>query len=105
MSYNFDHEEDDSSKSRNKKILIMLFYPFTLAMIAAGFTAFFILMLGFSAHLAATVALCFFAFSSSVLYFISKPAIELLNLRRVFLNFIIIGDILAILSLVSLFLS
>lgn len=105
MSSKQRNAEEGSSDSRRKKVLVMLFYPFTLTMVAAGFAAFFLLVLGYSVHLAATVLLCFFGFSSTVLYFISKPTIEAMNLRVVFLNIVAFADILAFLSLISLIFS
>lgn len=89
-------------KAGKEKFLIALFYPFTLVMLAAGFAAFFLLVLGFSPLLAATVALCFFSFSATVLYFVTKPAISSLGMRRVFLGFILTADVFAVLSLVAL---
>ncbi|KXA89877.1 hypothetical protein AKJ36_00800 [candidate division MSBL1 archaeon SCGC-AAA259I07] len=98
-------EEDKSSKTPNQQVLVMLFYPYTLAMITAGFTAFIILILGYSLHLAASVALGFFGFSSTILYFITKPATKPLNLQGLFLSITVLADIFAILSFGTLFLS
>lgn len=98
-------KEEESSKFPNQKILMMLFYPYSLAMITSGFAAFIIIILGFSLHLAATVVLSFFGFSSSILYFISKPAIKLLNLKGIFLSFTVLTDIFAFLSLGTYLLS
>lgn len=98
-------KEEEYSKFPNQKILMMLFYPYSIAMITSGFAAFIIIILGFSLHLAATVALSFFAFSASVLYFISKPAIKLLNLKGMFLSLTVLADIFAVLSFGTLLFS
>lgn len=74
-------------------------------MVTTGAAAFFMLILGFSLHLAATIAIGFFAITSSILYTISKPAIDLLNMRKVFLSFVVVAVVLAILSFVTLILT
>ncbi|KXB02177.1 hypothetical protein AKJ44_01235 [candidate division MSBL1 archaeon SCGC-AAA261F17] len=90
--------------SWQRKALIALFYPFTLLMIVAGFTAFVLLVFDFSTFFAATVALCFFSFSATILYLIFRPVIKLLNVRRIFLGLVVAADVLAILSLGTLLL-
>ena len=101
MSYNQYNNEDGSPGDRERKIFLILVYPFTLALIAAGFAAFFLLVLGFSVHLAATVALGFFGFTSTIVYFVSKPALEQMNFKLLFLNIVVFADIFAILSLIT----
>lgn len=98
-------KEDNPSNPAGQKVLVILFYPYTLAMITSGFTAFIILILGYSLHLAATVALSFFAFSSTILYFITKPATKPLKLQELFLSITVLADIFAILSVGTLILS
>ncbi len=102
MSYNNEKKKDKiSPESKRRRIFLILIYPFTLALIAAGFAAFFLLVMGFSAHLAATVTLGFFGGTSTVLYIVSKPAIEQANFRILFLNIVVFGDIFALLSLAT----
>lgn len=101
MSSSQSRNNENPQRSRRKRTFIILIYPFTLALIAAGFAAFFLLILNFSVHLAATVALGFFGFTSTGLYFVSKPAIEQTDFKFLFMNMVMFADIFGALTLIT----
>jgi len=87
-------------EARKKAILVALFYPFTVATIAAGFLAFAMLMLKLPMLAISTTVLWFYFICAASIYLISKQVIESFGMRRLFLSFVLTIIILAILSTV-----
>ena len=82
------------------RALLLLFYPFTLAMMVGGFIAFLMLLLKFPLPLVAMIVLWFCFSSFSAIYVISKRALEFLGFRKTFLMSVVMLGILAVLSTV-----
>lgn len=87
-------------ESRKRAIFLALFYPFTIATVAAGFLAFVMLMLKLPMLAISTVVLWFYFICAASIYSISKQVIESFGMRRLFLSFVVTMGILAILSAV-----
>jgi len=81
-------------------ILAALFYPFSIATIAAGFLAFVMIVLKADFLTVSTVVLWFYFACAASIYFISERAIKAFGFRGLFLGFTITIGILAILSAV-----
>lgn len=81
-------------------ILVALFYPFTIATVAAGFLAFVMLMLEIPMLAVSAVVLWFYFACAASIYLISKRVIERFGMRPLFLGFIITIGALAALSAV-----
>ena len=77
-----------------------LFYPFSIATIAAGFLAFVMIVLKFDFLTISTVVLWFYFACVASIYFISERAIKAFGFRGLFLGFTITIGVLAILSAV-----
>ena len=77
-----------------------LFYPFSIATIAAGFLAFVMIVLKADFLTVSTVVLWFYFACAASIYFISERAIKAFGFRGLFLGFTITIGILAILSAV-----
>jgi len=75
-----------------------LFYPFTIATIAAGFLAFVMIVFEADILTVSTVVLWFYFACAASIYFISEQALKAFGVRGLFLGFIITIGILAILS-------
>jgi hypothetical protein len=84
--------------TREKAIFFALFYPFTVAAIAAGFLAFVMLVLKISMAAVSAIVLWFYFICAASIYLMSKQAIERLGMRRLFLGLILTISMLAILS-------
>jgi len=87
-------------ESRKRAILVALFYPFTIATVAAGFLAFVMLMLKLPMLAISTAVLWFYFICAASIYLISKQVIESFGMRKLFLSFVLTISILAILSAV-----
>ena len=87
-------------EARKKVILVALFYPFTIATVAAGFLAFVMLMLKLPMLAVSTIVLGFYFVCAASIYLISKQVIESFGMRGLFLGFIITIGVLAALSAV-----
>ena len=85
-------------EARKGAILMALFYPFTIATIAAGFLAFVMIVLKVDFLTVSTVVLLFYFACAASIYFISERALKAFGFRGLFLGFIITIGILAILS-------
>jgi hypothetical protein len=85
---------------RERAIFFALFYPFTIAAVAAGFLAFIMLVLKVSLAAVSGVVLWFYFICAVSIYVISRQAIERLGMRRLFLGLIVTISMLAILSAV-----
>lgn len=81
---------------------MVLFYPFSIATVAAGILAFIMILLNMDMLLVGTVVLWFYFISTVSIYAISKEALERLGVHRYFLCFLITIGILAILSSIVL---
>ncbi len=79
-------------------MLLALFYPLTIATIAAGFLAFIMLVLKLDLLLISTVVLWFYFVCTASIYLISEKALKALKMRRLFSGFITTMGIFAILS-------
>lgn len=75
-----------------------LFYPFSIATIAAGFLAFVMIVLKIDILMVSTVVLWFYFACAGSIYLISEQALKAFGVRELFLGFTIIIGILAILS-------
>lgn len=89
-------------EARKKAILVALFYPFTIATVAAGFLAFVMLMLKLPMPTVSTAVLWFYFVCVSSIYLILKQVIESFGMRRLFLGFVLTIGVLAALSVVLL---
>lgn len=87
-------------EARKGAILMALFYPFTIATIAAGFLAFVMIVLKVDILTVSTVILWFYFACAASIYFISERALKAFGVRGLFLGFIITIGILAILSVI-----
>lgn len=87
-------------EARKKAILVALFYPFTIATVAAGFLAFVMLVLKFPMLAVSTAVLWFYFICAASIYLISRRVIESFGMRRLFLSSVVTISILAILSAV-----
>lgn len=87
-------------EARKKAILVALFYPFTIATVAAGFLAFIMLMLKLPMPAVSTVVLGFYFVCAVSIYLISKQVIESFGMQRLFLGFVLTTGVLAALSAV-----
>lgn len=85
---------------RERAIFFALFYPFTIAAVAAGFLAFIMLVLKISMAAVSAIVLWFYFICAASIYLMSKQAIERLGMRRLFLGLILTISMLAILSAV-----
>lgn len=75
--------------------VLMLFYPFTTALLAAGFLAFVMLVAGIH-PLLTSVAMLWFLFACwMVIYALSRPALRALGFNRLFLGLTITTGLLA----------
>jgi hypothetical protein len=73
-------------------------YPFTLAMIAAGFIGFVMLVLKLPLLVVSTAVLGFYSACALPLYFIFKPVIEDLQMRKPLLGFVLTMSTFALMS-------
>jgi len=89
-------------EARKKAILVALFYPFTIATVAAGFLAFVMLMLELPMLGVSTTVLWFYFACAASIYLISKQVIERFRMQGLFLGFVITIGVLAALSAVLL---
>lgn len=89
-------------KARKWTVLMALFYPFTMATVAAGFLAFVMIMLNLDMLLIATIVLWFYFACAASIYLISKDALKALNVHRFFLGLTLTAGLLAALSVVAL---
>ncbi len=87
-------------EARKGVILAALFYPFSIATIAAGFLAFVMIVLKVDLLTVSTVVLWFYFACAASIYFISERALKTFGFRGLFLGFTITIGILAILSAV-----
>lgn len=78
--------------------MLALFYPFTIVTIAAGFVALVMILLKFDMLAVSAVVLWFYFACAASIYLISKKALEMFGVRRLFLSFTIAMGIFAILS-------
>ena len=87
-------------EARKRITIVALFYPFTIATVAAGFLAFVMLILKLPMLAISTTVLWFYFICAASIYLISKHVIERFGMRRLFLSFVVTISILAILSAV-----
>ncbi len=88
----------------NWRVLLALFYPITVVVMAAGFIAFFMALLKQSPLFIGTVVIWLFFVSTTSIYVISKEAVRALGFRNIYLGIVITFGILAVLSLALLLL-
>jgi hypothetical protein len=86
------------SERERARVFFALFYPFTIAAVAAGFLAFIMLVLKFSMTAVSAIVLWFYFICAASIYGMSKQAIEKLGMRKLFLGLIVTISMLAILS-------
>ena len=85
-------------ETRRIAILLALFYPFTIATIAAGFLAFVMIVVKLDLLVVSTVVLWFYFVCAASIYLISEKALKAFGMRRLFLGFTITVGIFAVLS-------
>ena len=85
-------------RARKWTVLAALFYPFTIAIVAAGLLAFVMLLLKLDLLLVATVVLWFYFACAASIYAISRDALRALGMHRLFLGLLLTIGVLAILS-------
>lgn len=71
--------------TRERVLLLALFYPLALAACAAGFIAFVLLLLKFPLLVVSAVVLWFYFICAATVYATSKPVLDLLGIERKFL--------------------
>lgn len=71
--------------TRERALLLALFYPLALAACAAGFIAFILLLLKFPLLVVSAVVLWFYCICAAAVYVTSKPVLDLLGVGRKFL--------------------
>ncbi len=89
-------------EARKRAIFMAVMYPFTLAMIAAGFIGFVMLVLKLPLLAVSTAVLGFYSLCAVPLYLIFKPVIEDLRMRKPLLSFVLTMSTFAILSAILL---
>lgn len=80
----------------------MLFYPFSLATIAAGFLAFIMIVLNFDTLVISNVVLWYYFACVASIYTVSARALGAFGLSKFFLGFTITIGVLAVLSAAAL---
>ena len=75
--------------------MLMLFYPFTTALLAAGFLAFVMLVTGIHPLLTSVVMLWFLFACWVVIYVLSRPALRALGFNKLFLGLTMTAGFLA----------
>lgn len=85
---------------RRRAILMAVFYPFTMALIAVGFIAFIMLILKVPLPVVSAVVLGFYAACVTGLYLVFRPVIEDLGVRKPLLGFVLTMSTLAVASIV-----
>lgn len=85
-------------EARKGAVLAALFYPFSIATIAAGFLAFVMIVLKVDLLTVSTVVLWFYFACAASIYFISERVFKAFGFHGLFLGFTITIGILAILS-------
>ncbi len=85
-------------KARKWTTLLALFYPFSIATVAAGFLAFVMLIVKMDPLLIATVVLWFYFACAASIYLISKDALKALDVHKLFLGLTLMAGLLAALS-------
>jgi hypothetical protein len=69
--------------------MIELFYPLTIAALAAGFIAFIMLVLKFDMLIVSTIVIWFYFLCASSIYLISREVLKLTNAKKLFLAIVI----------------
>ncbi len=87
-------------ESRRRAILMAIFYPFTMALIATGFIAFIMLILEVPLPVVSAVVLSFYSACAVSIYLIFRPVIRDLRARRPLLGFVLTMSAFAIVSVV-----
>jgi len=90
---------------RAKASMLMLFYPFTTALIAAGFLAFVMLVVGVRPLLTSAAMLWFLFACWVAIYALSRPALRALGFNRLFLGLTLTAGLLATALSVSVFIT
>lgn len=75
--------------SRRRAVWMMIFYPFSMATIAAGFIGFILLLIEIPMPVVAAVVLDFYAACVVSLYLIFKPVIDDLGMRKPLLGLVL----------------
>ena len=75
--------------SRRRAVWMMIFYPFSMATIAAGFIGFILLFMEIPMPAVAAVVLDFYAACVVSLYWIFKPVIAELGVRKPLLGLVL----------------
>lgn len=85
-------------------MLVELFYPLTIAALAAGFIAFILLVLRFDLLLVSTIVVWFYFLCVVSIYSISRDVLKLMNVKKLFLAFVVLTGTFATLSTLILIL-
>ncbi|MGQ9787999.1 MAG: hypothetical protein ACUVQM_01595 [Candidatus Hadarchaeaceae archaeon] len=84
------------------RIIMALLYPLTIVSISAGLIGFLMLFLKMDPLLVATVVLWFYLFSTTSIYLITREALKMMNVNKLFLGLVITLGALSIASLLLL---
>lgn len=85
-------------------LLAALFYPLTIALVAAGFLAFILLLIKVEMILVGSVVLWFYFVSILTVFLMSQKTLKIMGFYRIFLVMILSVGVLAILSVAVLLL-
>jgi hypothetical protein len=90
------------SVEKKKLILfVALFYPLALALMAAGFLAFIMLLLKIDLIVVGSVALWFYFICAVLVFVVSKRVLKMLGFHGLFLVMILVAGVLASLSTIA----
>jgi hypothetical protein len=82
--------------------LLLLFYPFSLVTVTAGLLAFLLLLAGVGREVLIPCVLWFYFASFLAVYLITRRALRVFGLQRLFLSLLLVLGLLSLLSLLPL---
>jgi hypothetical protein len=82
--------------------LLLLFYPFSLVTVTAGLLAFLLLLAGVGREVLVPSVLWFYFASSLAVYLVTRRALRVFGLQRLFLSLLLVLGLLSLLSLLPL---
>ncbi len=88
--------------ARKRVLVSALFYPLSIATIAAGLVAFIMILLKVRMLIVATVVIWFYWVCVLPIYLMSRPLAETLGMKKIFLGFFATISVLAVLSAIVL---
>jgi hypothetical protein len=88
-------------EKRKLILLTALFYPLALALVAAGFLAFIMLVLGMDVLVVGSVVLWFYFLSAVLVFSLSKRTLKILGFYNLFLALVLMVGLLSLFSAIA----